>query len=268
MNILSLDGGGAKGLVTIEILKNIQKKCNNKPIYELFDYISGTSTGAVIACLLGIYKFSLDECEAFYKLFAKELFSRNTAVGLSNLLMQKSFYDTNCWENILKEVIDDRLLIESTRDPQTPRISIVANMLSDKLLKIFLFRNYTTPLNVTSLSHFDGTHKYRVRQAVRATSAAPFYYEDYKIEGYLFNDGGLLANNPTSIAIHECKQLWPNHKIQSVTSIGNGRFYNTSDYESLTAKCDSLSVKQKVGRIVAGVINTENVHTVCILFAC
>jgi calcium-independent phospholipase A2-gamma len=262
INILSLDGGGAKGLVTIEILKNIQKKCNNKPIHELFDYISGTSTGAVLACLLGIYKFSLDECESFYRLFAKEMFSQNTAVGLSNLLMQKSFYDTKCWENILKEVIDDRLLIESTRDTQTPRISIVSNVLSDKLLKIFLFRNYTSPLSTMSLSHFDGTHKHRVYDAVRATSAAPFYYDDYKIEGYMFNDGGLLANNPTSIAIHESKRLWPNCKIQSVTSIGNGRFYNTSDYTSLIAKCDSLTLKQKVSRIAAGVINTENVHTV------
>lgn len=53
VNILSLDGGGAKGFVTIEILKNIQKQCGGKPIYEIFDYICGVSTGAVLACLIG-----------------------------------------------------------------------------------------------------------------------------------------------------------------------------------------------------------------------
>lgn len=52
VNILSLDGGGAKGFVAIEILKNIERQCN-KPIHQIFDYICGTSTGACIAALLG-----------------------------------------------------------------------------------------------------------------------------------------------------------------------------------------------------------------------
>lgn len=51
-NILSLDGGGAKGFVAIEILKNIEKHCG-KPIHQIFDYICGTSTGACIAALIG-----------------------------------------------------------------------------------------------------------------------------------------------------------------------------------------------------------------------
>jgi hypothetical protein len=36
-------------------------------------------------------------------------------------------------------------------------------------------------------------------------------------------DGGLIANNPTSIALHECKLLWPGEAIQCVVSLGNGR---------------------------------------------
>ena len=55
INILSLDGGGAKGFVTIEILKNIQKQCGGKPIYEIFDYIVGVSTGGIIGVLIGDY---------------------------------------------------------------------------------------------------------------------------------------------------------------------------------------------------------------------
>ena len=57
INILSLDGGGAKGLVTIEILRQIQKKCGGKPIPEIFDYICGVSTGAILAALLGKLNF-------------------------------------------------------------------------------------------------------------------------------------------------------------------------------------------------------------------
>lgn len=58
VNVLTLDGGGAKGFVAIEILKNIERHCG-KPIHEVFDYICGTSTGACIAALIGILKLFL-----------------------------------------------------------------------------------------------------------------------------------------------------------------------------------------------------------------
>ena len=47
INILSLDGGGAKGLNTIQILKGLQKYCDDRPLNEVFDYICGTSTGGI-----------------------------------------------------------------------------------------------------------------------------------------------------------------------------------------------------------------------------
>lgn len=90
INCLSLDGGGAKGFVTIEVLKNIEET-TGKRIHELFDYICGTSTGAVLACLVGVYKLTLNECESYYKKFVEKIFERNTAASLSNLLMTQSW---------------------------------------------------------------------------------------------------------------------------------------------------------------------------------
>jgi len=101
INILSLDGGGSKGFVTIEVLKNIEKKCG-KPIHEIFDYICGVSTGAVLASLIGIMKMPLKDVERMYELFTKDLFERNMTAGLSNLFKAHSYYDTQMWETMLK----------------------------------------------------------------------------------------------------------------------------------------------------------------------
>ena len=115
-------------------------------------------------------------------------------------------------------------------------------------MKVFLFRNYNLP--ATAHSHYDGTCKHKIWEAVRASSAAPGYYEDFKIDGYVFHDGGLLANNPTAIALHEAKNLWPSLENNCVVSLGNGR-YMPNGYAS--TKCESISLKQKINRIFGGI---------------
>ena len=146
----------------------------------------------------------------------------------------------------------DTLIISSSRDSSNPKIAVVSSLTTANHMKVFLFRNYNLPIN--QQSHYDGTHKYTVWQAVRASSAAPGYYEDFKIEGQIFHDGGVICNNPTAISIHEAKQLWPDEELQCVISVGNGR-YSPVEYMN---KCESLSIKQKVNRIVGGATSTES----------
>lgn len=66
LRILSMDGGGMKGLATVQILKEIEKG-TGKRIHEMFDLICGTSTGGMLAVALGIKLMSLDQCEEIYK---------------------------------------------------------------------------------------------------------------------------------------------------------------------------------------------------------
>ena len=66
LRILSMDGGGMKGLATVQILKEIEKG-TGKQIHELFDLICGTSTGGMLAVALGIKHMTLDKCEEIYK---------------------------------------------------------------------------------------------------------------------------------------------------------------------------------------------------------
>lgn len=70
LRILSMDGGGMKGLATVQILKEIEKG-TGKPIHELFDLICGTSTGGMLAIALGVKLMTLDQCEEIYKNLGK-----------------------------------------------------------------------------------------------------------------------------------------------------------------------------------------------------
>lgn len=65
LRILSMDGGGMKGLATVQMLKQIEQG-TGKRIHEMFDLICGTSTGGMLAMALGIKQMSLDQCEEIY----------------------------------------------------------------------------------------------------------------------------------------------------------------------------------------------------------
>lgn len=75
-----MDGGGIKGLIAAAVLAEIEEKFHPKPIYEIFDFIVGTSTGGIIAAMLTIPKksnqrpFKASEILDFYKTHGSTIF--------------------------------------------------------------------------------------------------------------------------------------------------------------------------------------------------
>ncbi|OWM83467.1 phospholipase A I isoform X2 [Punica granatum] len=268
LRILAMDGGGMKGLATVQMLKEIEKG-TGKRIHELFDLICGTSTGGMLAVALAIKLMTLEQCEEIYKNLGKLVFADpvpkdNEAASWREKLDQlyksssQSFrvvvhgskHSADQFERLLREMCTDEdgdLLIESAVK-NIPKVFIVSTLVSMMPAQPFLFRNYQYPVGtpevplataessgITTLasptasaqvgykrSAFIGSCKHHVWQAIRASSAAPYYLDDFSDDIHRWQDGAIVANNPTVFAIREAQLLWPDTKIDCLVSLGCG----------------------------------------------
>lgn len=253
IRILAIDGGGIRGILSVLLLKRLQEECGGVPIPDMFDYVTGVSTGSILAAMAMIYDVPIDECENFYRVMSVDIFRKDILTRASKLIMDQTLYDSQFYSDLLKNEYGPLELSETSRDAEIPKISVVSSALNLPRITPYVFRNYQFPYNVSS--KFPGTADARVWQALRASSAAPGIFEMFKHKEVLHQDGGVIVNNPTALAVHEAKLLWPNESIQCVVSLGTGR-YLASDRQEL-----NMSVKQKIVKLIDSATDTECVHT-------
>lgn len=253
IRILTIDGGGTRGLVALQTLRKLVE-LTQKPVHQLFDYICGVSTGAILAFMLGFFHMSLDECEELYRKLGTDVFSQNVIVGTVKMSWSHAFYDSQTWENILKEKMGSSLMIETARDPTCPKVAAVSTIVNRGVIpKAFVFRNYGHFPGVNS--HYLGGCQYKMWEAIRASSAAPGYFAEYALGSDLHQDGGLLLNNPSALAMHECKCLWPDVPLECIVSLGTGRY--ESDVKNAITY---TSLKAKLSNVINSATDTEEVH--------
>ncbi|KAF7667456.1 hypothetical protein LDENG_00060340 [Lucifuga dentata] len=254
IRVLSIDGGGTRGVVPLQVLKLLEAETGKK-IHQLFDYICGVSTGAVLAFMLGLARVSLEDCVEMYRRFGSEVFRQNPLVGTVKMGWSHSYYNTETWETVLREKIGDGVLIKTARDELSPKVSAVSAVVNwGTSPKAFVFRNYNhTP---GSLSRYAGGSGYQMWQAVRASSAAPGYFQEFPLQGDIHQDGGIILNNPCALAVHESRLLWPNQPFQCVLSLGTGRYDNVK-----RGPATSTSLRSKISNLISSATDTEGVHT-------
>lgn len=201
--ILSLDGGGIRGALTLGLLKKIEtilkKKNGDNPDFRLCDYfdlIGGTSTGSIIAASLAVGK-SVDEITTLYMDLGGKIFGekRSWWNPMETMKFLKATYDHKSLQESLQNAFGD---ITIGSDKIKTGLCIVAKRADTN--SVWPIINH--PKGAYFNSMIGQNKNIPLWQAVRASSAAPTYFAPQMIDVGLgeqaaFVDGGVsMANNP------------------------------------------------------------------------
>ena len=250
-NILTIDGGGIRGIYSAIILKKIEKKFSIK-LNEHFDLIAGTSTGSILASAIA-YDIPLDEVIALYKNEGKNIFkSRRASIG--GLL--KSKYDNNHLKKILNEKFNEKTLSD---DSIKTRLMIPTTDISNG--DVHVIKSYY-------LKEFKRDKDRMIKDVILSSCSAPLYFNPNKLDEFLLADGGLWANNPSLVALTEgdgkIKEFNNGVKISldniKLLSIGTGighKYYDVSNHES-----DNWGFirKWKSSQLVDTILNLQSIN--------
>ncbi|XP_078387740.1 85/88 kDa calcium-independent phospholipase A2 isoform X1 [Cetorhinus maximus] len=218
--LLCLDGGGIRGLVLIQLLIAIEQTAG-QPIRELFDWISGTSTGGILALAI-VHGKSMQYLRCLYFRMKDEVFKGS-----------RPFSSVPLEEFLKKEFGESTKMTDVTK----PKVMVTGTLADRHPGELHLFRNYNPPeprydppyMRTAEFQALTQPKDQLVWRAARCSGAAPTYFRPMG----RFLDGGLLANNPTLDAMTEIHEYNQNlkrkgkgsqvKKLGIVVSLGTGK---------------------------------------------
>ena len=247
--ILSIDGGGIRGIIPAMVLNHIEER-TGKRIATMFDFIAGTSTGGILA--LGLTRKNSDssinnepeytaaELVNFYRKYGQKIFNEYVPLDFDDLLQPK--HNPKGRQQVLKDLLGEAKVEEALREIFIPSYDIE--------LRAPIF--FTSNRDAEEIKRFDSRKVctgFKMWEAAMATSAAPTFFPPYQLETghhtdegyYALVDGGIFANNPSSLAMMEAMISYKNKTEEElhrkdilVVSLGTGSI--TKRYKYRDAK--------------------------------
>ena len=220
--VLSIDGGGIRGIIPAMVIAHIERKLG-KPAHELFDLMVGTSTGGILA--LGLSRpgsgrpaqFSARRVVKLYeeqgdKIFEYSLWRKLRTVG--GILEEAYSHE------VLESILGKYFAGATLGDCEVPT-----------MVTSYDIQNRRTVF----LKSWHADHQSLLcRDAARATSAAPTYFEPKPLDtgdaASVLIDGGIFMNSPSVSAYAEARKLFPGDSI-AVLSLGTGELTRPIPFE-------------------------------------
>jgi len=221
--ILSLDGGGIRGIIPAAILAHIEKR-TGKNIARMFDLIAGTSSGGVLAMALckggskGKPVYSAERLIELYEKQGSEIFSRSLwkeVSSVAGIIDQR--YSHEPLENVYNQYFEKTRLSASLT-------KVLISTYDIENRRPYFFKSWKWD-----------TKRVLMKHAARATSAAPTYFEPAIVKlgkkRLALIDGGVYLNNPSMSAYSEARKLFPRAKSMLLVSIGSGALSRPIPYD-------------------------------------
>ncbi len=224
--ILSIDGGGIRGLIPALVLAEIEARCG-KPASSCFDLIAGTSTGGILAMGLALGqdagggkrrpRYAASDLADLYRARGKDIFSRSLwkRISSGNGLAEE-IYSASGLEKTLKTYFGEARL-------------------SSALTRVLVSAYDIEARNPLFFKSWRPEYDAVMREAARATSAAPTYFEPALIpvnnEKRALVDGGIFLNSPAVSAYAEALRLFPDEKDFFLLSLGTGELAQPYAYK-------------------------------------
>lgn len=216
--ILSLDGGGIRGLLTAVLLHELEKSLE-EPLHTYFDLLAGTSTGSILACGIA----SGIKTEKIIDLYMEEgrtIFPGSFNKNMNRLLRTFSQgvsapkYSDKGLKKVLSKVFGEKKF----GNLNTRTLVTAYDVLNRDAI---VFKSFKAP--------FD---KLYIWEVCKSSASAPTYFPAHVMKisrsKVPLIDGGVVANNPTACAISEAiviskkKNLQVSHEDIIVASFGTG----------------------------------------------
>jgi uncharacterized protein len=219
MKVLSVDGGGIRGLIPALVLAEIERRTGRRTA-ELVDLVAGTSTGGILACALtrrgpdGRPLYTAQELAGIYveegpRIFDRSLLKRIVSAG--GLLDER--YDDAGLNRALARYLGDARLSDAVVDMLVTAYDIGGRF-------AFFFRS--------ARARDDPAYDFPLVQVGRATSSAPSYFEPTAVTDlagertYALIDGGVYAVNPSMCAYADVVAAGRGDELELLLSLGTG----------------------------------------------
>lgn len=226
--VLSIDGGGIRGIIPAMLVAEIERR-TAKPASELFDLIAGTSTGGIIAMGLvtpgtdGKPAFAAADGVAIYEELGPQIFSRSkrdVVHSLGGVLHER--YHADGLVDLLQDTFGNLRLSDA---------------LTDVLLASYEISRSETWLFRSRQAKEDPAYDFLMWEAVRATTAAPTFFEPFRVDDplgqtHVFVDGAVYANSPGLLAFGEIERHYFGRDLV-VASVGAGGLTRHFEYDEV-----------------------------------
>ncbi|CAG7580741.1 MAG: putative patatin-like phospholipase [uncultured marine phage] len=220
INVLSIDGGGIRGVLPAEILIYVEEKIQELTnsdirLAEHFDLIVGTSTGGILTCIYclsdenGKPKYTAVDASNLYLKNGGDIFKKEFSHRVKTLwgLAGPRYSHKNVEKLFDKYMGEDKL--------DTSVTNMMLTSVNTKGSGLYLFKSFKAKI--------DPSRNHTFKDAARATSSAPTYFAPHKLNDMSLIDGGMAINNPSMSAYVEAMKLFPKAKKINLLSIGTAR---------------------------------------------